>query len=84
VLLHTATHLLESVTSNIAIQMPQPDGSLIWVTPMLDKESLPFLDGVMRQQLLAEGIVQEGEVTLEHWHRAKEDGWRVIGFNGLR
>jgi hypothetical protein len=54
------------------------------VTPKLDGRDLPFLDGVMRRDLLARGVIVEGEVMIDDWHRAKREGWRVIGFNGLR
>ena len=85
VLLHTPTHLLETTTSNIALHMPSlgPDCPQ-WVTPKLDQEHLPFLDGVMRRYLIDEGVVREGEVTVEDWEDARKGGRRVVGFNGLR
>jgi len=85
VLLHTDTHVLETTTSNIAIQIPSSNpGQPEWVTPQLDSERLPFLDGVMRRHLLAEGVIREGQVTVADWEEAKNEGRRVIGFNGLR
>lgn len=80
VLLHTDRYLLETATSNIAIQ--NADGG--WLTPRLDRVNAPFLDGVMRRYLLDQGVVQEAELTIDDLHRAKREGRRVIGFNGLR
>nr|XP_018263733.1 lysine decarboxylase [Kwoniella dejecticola CBS 10117]OBR85891.1 lysine decarboxylase [Kwoniella dejecticola CBS 10117] len=80
VLLHTNGNILETTTSNIAVQSP---GSDIWITPKLDIHH-PFLNGVMRRYLLAEGVIQEGEVTLEMLEQVKKEGGRLIGFNGLR
>jgi hypothetical protein len=80
VLLHTKAHLLETSTSNIAIQSPTGE----WITPTLNERTSPFLDGVMRRCLLHEGIIREGEVTVSDFEEAKKEGRRVIGFNGLR
>ncbi|WWD16023.1 hypothetical protein CI109_100448 [Kwoniella shandongensis] len=80
VLLHTRSHLLETTTSNIAIQIP----TIGWMTPRLSKNETPFLNGVMRRYLLQQGVVKEGELRMEDFIRAKRQGWRVIGFNGLR
>jgi branched-subunit amino acid aminotransferase/4-amino-4-deoxychorismate lyase len=80
ILLHTSTHLLETATSNIAIQA----GTGKWITPKLDREKTPFLDGVMRRYLLDQGSIQEGELRIEDLVHAKREGRRVIGFNGLR
>jgi branched-subunit amino acid aminotransferase/4-amino-4-deoxychorismate lyase len=79
VLLHTSTHLLETATSNIAIQTS--DG---WITPRLNRETSPFLNGVMRRYLLDQGVISDGDLTVEDLEQAKKDGRRVIGFNGLR
>ncbi len=85
VLLHTATHILETTTSNIALHIPPSDSSEPeWVTPYLDRQQLPFLNGVMRQRLLEDGVIREGEVTVDDWETVKREGRRVIGFNGLR
>ena len=85
VLLHTDTHILETTTSNIALHLPlSAPGEPEWVTPKLDKDWVPFLDGVMRRHLLKICMLREGEVTVQDWERAKRDGTRVIGFNGLR
>ena len=85
VLLHTATHLLESVTSNIAILRPTSNADEAqWVTPVLQTDDKPFLDGVMRRYLIAKGLVREGELTVNDWDEAKRERRRVIGFNGLR
>ena len=85
VLLHTDTHILETTTSNIALHLPlSVPGKPEWVTPRLDKDRLPFLDGVMRRRLIVIGVLREGEVTVQDWERAKREGTRVIGFNGLR
>lgn len=83
VLLHTSERLLESVTSNIAIRRPTPNGSWAWVTPSLGPEA-PFLAGTMRKHLLDAGVLVEGELTLADWATAKAQGHRVIGFNGFR
>ena len=83
ILLRTSTHLLETSTSNIAIQWPKPSGQT-WVTPKLDTTDKPFLDGVMRRYLLAKGLIREQELTVDDWYLARQAGWRVIGFNGLR
>jgi branched-subunit amino acid aminotransferase/4-amino-4-deoxychorismate lyase len=80
VLLHTSTHLLETATSNIAIQTERGE----WITAKLDRGETPFLDGVMRRYLLDQGLVKEGELDIEDYEKAKRDGRRVIGFNGLR
>lgn len=82
--LHTATHLLETNISNIALQIPSGSGELEWVTPRLDGDRLPFLDGVVRRFLLEQGRIREGQITLEDWTRCARDGLRVIVFNGLR
>ncbi|WRT67239.1 uncharacterized protein IL334_004205 [Kwoniella shivajii] len=79
VLLHTRTQILETTTSNIAVQLPNSER---WVTPKLGKDH-PFLNGVMRRYLLAKGIIEQGEVTLDMIEEVKEGG-RIIGFNGLR
>jgi branched-subunit amino acid aminotransferase/4-amino-4-deoxychorismate lyase len=83
VLLRTSTHLLETVTSNIAIYSPR-EGQPDWATPRLHPKERPFLDGVMRQYLLAEGVIREEDLTVDDWEKAKREGRRVIGFNGLR
>jgi branched-subunit amino acid aminotransferase/4-amino-4-deoxychorismate lyase len=85
VILHDGAHLLETVTSNIAIHMPtsNPDEPE-WVTPRLETHSRPFLHGVMRRYLLERGIVREDDITVANWEEARRDGRRVIGFNGLR
>jgi branched-subunit amino acid aminotransferase/4-amino-4-deoxychorismate lyase len=80
VLLHSNGKLLETATSNIAIQSPSGE----WTTPILDCRKSPFLDGVMRRYLLDEGIISEGELGVGDLKAAKRDGRRVIGFNGLR
>jgi branched-subunit amino acid aminotransferase/4-amino-4-deoxychorismate lyase len=80
ILLHTSTHLLETATSNIAIQTERGG----WITPKLDRGETPFLDGVMRRYLLDRGLIKEGELGIEDYEKAKRDGRRVIGFNGLR
>lgn len=85
VLLRTTTHILESVTSNIAFHLPSTDPTEPeWITPQLHWDRWPFLDGVMRRYLLDQKVIREGEVTLGDWERVKETGRRVIGFNGLR
>ena len=43
-----------------------------------------FLDGVVRQELLYRGMIQEGEVTVQDFERCKAEGRPIIGFNGLR
>jgi branched-subunit amino acid aminotransferase/4-amino-4-deoxychorismate lyase len=83
VLLHTATHLLETTTSNIALHIPARNGEADWLTPRLQGES-PFLDGVVRRELLKRGLIREGEVQVEDWERCKMEGRGVVGFNGLR
>lgn len=80
ILLHTSTHLLETATSNIAIQIGRGE----WVTPQLDKARTPFLDGVMRRYLLDQGLIKEGELSIRDFEKAREEGNRIIGFNGLR
>jgi len=71
---------LETATSNIAIQSKTGE----WITPILNREKTPFLDGVMRRYLLEQGVIRQGELTLRDYEEAKRDGRRVIGFNGLR
>ncbi|ORX39982.1 lysine decarboxylase-domain-containing protein [Kockovaella imperatae] len=83
VLLHTSIHLLETATSNIAIEVPTASGTK-WITPRLQDDDRPFLDGVMRQHLLATGVIEVGDLTVDAWHEAKRKGYRIIGFNGLR
>ena len=80
VLIHTITHMLETATSNIAIELETGE----WVTPKLDREQLPFLDGVMRRYLLKSGTVREDEVTMDDFERARQEERRILGFNGLR
>jgi len=80
ILLHTSTHLLETATSNIAIQT-ETGG---WITPKLDNGETPFLDGVMRRYLLDQGLIKEGELSVEDFEKAKREERRIIGFNGLR
>jgi branched-subunit amino acid aminotransferase/4-amino-4-deoxychorismate lyase len=80
ILLHTSTHLLETATSNIAIQNEKGE----WITPKLDRGETPFLDGVIRRYLLDQGLVKEGELGIEDFEKAREEGRRIIGFNGLR
>ena len=85
VLLHTTTHILETSTSNVALLLPSSHSrSPEWVTPRLARETVPFLDGVMRQHLLETGIIHEKELTLDDWSQVVREGRRVIGFNGLR
>lgn len=81
VLLHTKTHILETTTSNIAVQDPE---SGQWITPRLDNEHTPFLDGVMRRELLEARVIREEVISLEDWVKWMEEGRRVVGFNGLR
>jgi len=80
IFLHTSTHLLETATSNIAIQSVTGE----WITPRLDRKVTPFLDGVMRRFLLDQGLIKEGELDIDDFEKAKRDGKRLIGFNGLR
>jgi len=80
VLLHTSTYILETATSNIAIQSQTGE----WITPILNREKTPFLEGVMRRYLLEHGVIGQGELTLRDFEEAKRDGRRIIGFNGLR
>lgn len=80
ILLHTSTHLLETATSNIAIQTETG----VWITPKLNRKETPFLDGVMRRYLLEQGSIEEGELDVEDFEKAREEGRRIIGFNGLR
>jgi branched-subunit amino acid aminotransferase/4-amino-4-deoxychorismate lyase len=80
VLLHAKTLLLETATSNIAIQTETG----AWITPRLDREETPFLNGVMRRYLLDKGVIVEGEMSVEELEKARVEGRRVIGFNGLR
>jgi branched-subunit amino acid aminotransferase/4-amino-4-deoxychorismate lyase len=75
ILLHTSTHLLETATSNIAIQTETGE----WITPQLDREKTPFLDGVMRRYLLDQGLIKESNLGIEDYEKAKRDGRRVIG-----
>lgn len=79
-LLHAKGRLLETATSNIAIQSASGE----WITPRLDRQTAPFLDGVMRRYLLSQGIIREEELKVEDYTGAKMEGRRVIGFNGLR
>lgn len=46
--------------------------------------SAVFLDGVVRQELLARGDIREGAVTVDDFERCKREGRPVIGFNGLQ
>ena len=66
-----------------------------WVTPRLsalradtkpgsDHAVAVFLDGVVRQELLARVWIKEGEVTVQDFERCRAEGRPVIGFNGLR
>jgi len=80
ILLHTSTHLLETATSNIAIQTETGD----WITPRLDRTKTPFLDGVMRRYLLDQGLIKEGKLSVEDFEMARREKRRIIGFNGLR
>jgi branched-subunit amino acid aminotransferase/4-amino-4-deoxychorismate lyase len=80
ILIHTSTQLLETATSNIAIQSETGE----WITPKLDIEKTPFLDGVMRRYLLEQGSIKGGELDVEDFEKAREEGRRIIGFNGLR
>jgi branched-subunit amino acid aminotransferase/4-amino-4-deoxychorismate lyase len=80
ILLNTSTHLLETATSNIAIQTETGE----WITPRLDRAKTPFLDGVMRRYLLDQGLIKEGALSIEDFEKAREEGRRIIGFNGLR
>jgi len=80
ILIHTKTHILETATSNIALQTETGQ----WLTPRLDREKIPFLDGVMRRYLLKTGTVREGEVTMDDFERARQEERRIVGFNGLR
>ena len=84
VLLHTNDLLLETNTSNVAFWSPQAGSGPLWATPRLRRREAAFLDGVMRRHLLEAGVVREEDLTIEDWERAKRDGVRVIGFNGLR
>jgi hypothetical protein len=39
---------------------------------------------VIRRYLLDQGLIEEGELGIEDFEKAKIEGRRVIGFNGLR
>lgn len=80
ILIHSNDYLLETATSNIAIQSSSGE----WLTPHLDRRKRPFLDGVMRRYLIERGVVKEAELTVGDYKQAKRDGRRVIGCNGLR
>ncbi|WWC69351.1 uncharacterized protein I206_103290 [Kwoniella pini CBS 10737] len=80
VILHDGINILETTTSNIAIKCSNSDE---WITPKLNKNQ-PFLNGVMRRYLVAKGIIQEGEVTIDMIRKVKSENGRLIGFNGLR
>ncbi|WVQ69967.1 uncharacterized protein L199_008191 [Kwoniella botswanensis] len=84
VLLHTSTEILETTTSNTAILLPNSH-SPKWITPVLSKDT-PFLNGVMRRYLLFQGVIEEGQVTIDMLNEVREagKGGRIIGFNGLR
>ncbi|WWD01279.1 hypothetical protein V866_008222 [Kwoniella sp. B9012] len=84
VLLHTPSSILETTTSNIAILLPNSH-SPKWITPILSKDT-PFLNGVMRRYLLSQGVIEEGEVSIDMLNELREEGkgGRIIGFNGLR
>jgi hypothetical protein len=43
-----------------------------------------FLDGVVRQELIARGVMREGEVSVGDWEMCRREGRPVVGFNGLR
>ncbi|ORY24976.1 hypothetical protein BCR39DRAFT_499646 [Naematelia encephala] len=55
-----------------------------WITPRLIRDERPFLDGVMRNELLEKGVIKEGDLTIQDLIRARDQGRRIIGFNGLR
>lgn len=80
ILLHSNGYLLETATSNIAIQSHSGE----WVTPRLDRGNIPFLDGVMRRYLIEQEVIRESDLTAGDYEQAKKEGRRVIGFNGLR
>ena len=80
ILLHADGILLETATSNIAIQSSEGK----WLTPRLDTKRAPFLDGVMRRYLLQERMVEEADLTVDDYESAVQDRRRIVGFNGLR
>ncbi|WVQ71796.1 hypothetical protein IAR50_001338 [Cryptococcus sp. DSM 104548] len=80
VVIHNGTHLLETTTSNIAIQRPSEQR---WITPRIG-ESTPLLNGVLRRYLLESDVIEEGSLTLEDLDMVKKGEGRLIGFNGLR
>lgn len=82
VVLHTeAGVLLEGTTSNIALQDPSTGQ---WLTPALGGAEGQMLAGTVRAELLEKGAVKEARLTVGDWERARVEGWRVIGFNGVR
>lgn len=81
--------MLETVTSNVAVRVPQEraaamgaptEAEWVWVTP----GSPALLPGTVRAELLDSGFIVEGRVRVEDWLQAKAEGWKVVGFNGLR
>jgi hypothetical protein len=38
----------------------------------------------MRRYLLVQGSIREGELSVEDYEKAKREGRRIVGFNGLR
>ncbi|KAI8871939.1 hypothetical protein GQ42DRAFT_144073 [Ramicandelaber brevisporus] len=74
----------ETSIANIAIQMPvsnKADGHLEWVTPALE---CGLLDGTVRQELIKNGSVVEGVITIRDIKEAAQDGRGVCCFNSLR
>lgn len=70
----------ETTISNLLFLPPH---SQRWITPLLEP-SAPFLPGLVRQELLATGMVTEATVTLENVIQWSATGLRVACCNALR
>ncbi|GMK58875.1 hypothetical protein CspeluHIS016_0603170 [Cutaneotrichosporon spelunceum] len=86
VLLHDGNNVLETVTSNVALYMPAQEAvratgkeGARWVTP-----KGVLLPGTVRAELLENGDIVEGVISIEDWKRAGREGWKTVGFNALR
>jgi len=74
--------LTELGTSNVAVYDPKP-GLPDWITPA-HGGNLPFLCGVMREELLGMGLLRTGDISVDHLKAWDEEGRVIVGMNGLR
>eukprot|EP00128_Syssomonas_multiformis_P007922 Colp12_sorted_trinity150504_noHs@6927 len=73
--------ITECSIANIAMEVIEGNGDVVWVTPPISAGLLP---GVLREELLAQGLLRERPISVEELKAAAQAGRRIKCFNSLR